>query len=192
MQQNDQTNANEMNPTVQELQQQIAELKAEVEAQRTARTYQRPVSPFLPTTEARASSSATSEPWMITSRNNLRLEPPKHFDGINLQYFYVFKKKVIDWIFATLPVDDTNTQTAVIVASNRLEGLAYEWYAAGGPFENPNDLFNKMAIRFGITNQEDKALSQLEFHTSKPWAGDYSSWYSTFQPLIQHCRSVTS
>jgi len=126
---------------------------------------------------------------------------PKHWDGKDVTQFNIFKHKAKEYVLGSLPFRSATTAKGVRLAASLLDGAAYEWYIASiapsladrrvpSPFLTFEELFHKMAVRFGIYHQEQNARQRLRLLTTKPWTGDYHSFFTLFQTLIIWCTSM--
>ena len=126
---------------------------------------------------------------------------PIHWDGTDVTRFNIFKHKAKDYVLGSLPFKSATSGKGVRLASALLSGSAYEWYIAATapsmadsrippPFKNFEELFRKLAVRFGIFHQEQNARQRLRILTTKPWTADYHSYFTFFQTLIIWCTTM--
>jgi len=114
-----------------------------------------------------------------------RIPDPDSFDGSSIVTFSQFRCKAREFVLGSLPFADACSLKGVRLASTLLKGAAYDWYNATQPFENCDDLFHKLAVRFGVFHQEDLARAALDTLTSKPWGSqDYMAYHNKFQSLV--------
>jgi len=139
------------------------------------------------------------EEFMFDKRT--KVPEPRHWDGEDVSKFHIFKHKAREFIFSTLPYKDASTFKGVRLASTLLENAAYDWYITAVssylqdpqtpcPFANYDEFAHKLGKEFGVFRQEENARNRLKELTSKPWLGDYHSYFTKFQSIIIWCSTM--
>lgn len=144
----------------------------------------RPHTPLIPSALA-----GESEEFFLGDKR-FKPDAPKRWDGSDLSTYYGFKRKACDYVLACLPHVEATGVKGSRLAASLLDGAAWDWYcsvtppAEPYPFHNYEKLFHELATDFGVFQQEDNARTQLYALTSKPWTGDFHSYFTTFRSIV--------